>query len=91
MALVKNINGSSDNNPPRGYNSWKEYWEDKKNRFFSKCSCVTCSEKAVFGGHVKMVHGTNKWFIVPICARHNNVANTIAYEVKDDDLLAVNQ
>ena len=88
MALVKNINGTSDNTPPRGYNSWKEYWEDKKKRRFSKCSCTTCRNTASVGGHVKKVYGTNEWYIVPICTSHNSV--TDSYEVKDDDLLAVN-
>ena len=90
MAIVRNINGSSDNRPPRGYSSWKEYWEDKKKRKFSYCSCVSCVEKAAVGGHVKKVNGTNSWYIVPICISHNNLPSTYSYEVKDDDLLPVN-
>ena len=91
MALVKNINGSSDNTPPRGYSSWKEYWEDKKKRKFSDCSCISCTKKAEVGGHVKKVYGTNAWYIVPICTVHNNLSSTVSYEVKDGDLLTVNQ
>lgn len=90
MAIVRNIKGSSDNNPPRGYASWKEYWEDKKKRKFSKCSCISCSRKAEVGGHVKKVYGSNAWYIVPICISHNNLPNADSYEVKDDDLLPVN-
>ena len=90
MAIVRNINGSSDNNPPRGYDSWKEYWEDKKKRLFSKCSCISCSNKAEVGGHVTKVYGSGAWYIVPICIPHNNLSYTNSYEVKDDDLLPVN-
>lgn len=90
MAIVRNIKGSSDNNPPRGYTSWKEYWEDKKKRKFSNCSCISCFRKAEVGGHVKKVNGSNAWYIVPICVSHNNLSNTVSYEVKDDDLLPVN-
>ena len=90
MAIVRNIIGSSDNDPPIGYASWKEYWEDKKKRKFSICSCTSCTEEAKAGGHVKKVYGSNAWYIVPICIRHNNMPDTDSYEVKDDDLLQVN-
>ena len=91
MALVKNINGTSNNLPPRGFNSWREYWEAKKNRRFSKCSCINCLQIAEVGGHVKKVNGTNVWYITPICKDHNNLSSTYSYEVRDDDLLPVNQ
>ena len=91
MALVKNIKGSSDNTPPKGYSSWKEYWEDMKNRRFSYCSCVSCNMRAEVGGHVKKVNGSNAWYIVPICISHNNKPDTFSYEVRDEDLLPVNQ
>ena len=90
MAVVKNISGSSDNLPPRGYYSWKEFWESRKNRRFSKCSCITCSRNAEVGGHVKKAFGANTWYIVPICTGHNNLPDTVSYEVRDDDLLPVN-
>ena len=90
MALVKNINGSSDNKPSRGYSSWQEYWEDKKNRIFSSCSCITCLNKAKVGGHVKIVNSTNEWYIVPLCYEHNNMSSDNIYRVLDDDLLRVN-
>lgn len=90
MALVKNIRGSSDNNPPKGYSSWKEYWEDKKHRKFSGCSCITCPRMAEVGGHVKKVYGSGEWYIVPICSKHNSPSYTDSFEVRDDDLLRVN-
>jgi len=90
MALVKNVNGSSEYDPPRGYSSWKEYWEARKYRSFSDCSCITCSKRAEVGGHVRMVYGSNEWYIVPICKDHNNPAFTDPYTVRDEDLLRVN-
>jgi hypothetical protein len=30
MTKVKNLNGTTDNTPPRGYVSWKDWWEAKK-------------------------------------------------------------
>ena len=90
MALVKNLKNSSDNNPPKGYASWRDYWEEKKNRKFSGCSCTICANKAEVGGHVKRVYGTNEWYIVPICSKHNHPAFTDSYTVRDEDLLRVN-
>ncbi len=91
MALVQNIHGSADNTPPAGYSSWKEYWEKKKNKKFSLCSCTTCFQKASVGGHVKKVHDSNEWYIVPLCSSCNSYANTDPFEVNDADLLrAVN-
>lgn len=91
MALVRNLNGTSDNTPPAGYRSWLAYWESKKNRKASVCSCTSCSKSAYVGGHVKKVNGTNAWYLVPICSTHNNYSSDISYEVNDHDLLALNQ
>ncbi len=90
MALVKNIQGSSDNTPYDGSSSWKEYWEERKGRKFSYCSHVGCFQLAEVGGHVKKVHGTGEWYIIPLCSKCNNYANTDPYEVNDADLLRVN-
>ena len=89
MALVKNLIGTTDNNPPVGYSSWREFWEANMYRRFSVCSCVTCSNKAEVGGHVKKVFGSGEWYIVPICYTHNNPSNVDPYEVADSDLLRV--
>ncbi len=89
MALVKNIKGSSDNVAPSGYSSWKEFWEVKKGRKFSYCACLTCSNQAVYGGHVKKVYGSNEWYIVPLCEKCNNYANEDPFEVNDSDLLPI--
>lgn len=89
MAIVKNLNGTSDNRPPAGYSSWKEYWEEKMNRRFSLCSCTDCYKTAEIGGHVKKVNGSGEWYIVPICQEHNRLSSVYQYEVKDADMLRV--
>lgn len=86
MAIVKNINGTSDNLPV-GYASWRHFWESKMHRRFSYCSCISCSNLADVGGHVKKVYGSGEWYIVPICYRHNNLSSSYTYEVSDADLL----
>ena len=84
---VKNLNGTADNTPPAGYHSWREYWEVNMGKKFSSCSCITCSNVAEVGGHVKKVGGSGEWYIVPICSRHNNISSECSYEVRDIDLL----
>lgn len=89
MALVRNISGTSDNTPPKGYSSWKEFWESKMNRRLSSCSNLSCDRRADHGGHVKKVHGLGEWYIVPLCDKCNNPYNTDSFSVKDTDLLRV--
>ena len=88
MTLVKNVIGSSEYDLPRGYSSWREYWEDKMKRRFSDCSREGCNRKAEDGGHVQKTNGSSK-FIVPLCKECNNPANTDSYFVRDNDLLAL--
>lgn len=90
MAIVKNIHGSSDNNSPAGFSSWKEYWEVNKKRKFSVCSNTSCFRMAQDGGHVMKVYGSNEWYIVPLCPACNNPYNDSLFEVRDEDLLRVN-
>lgn len=90
MALVKNLHGSADNNPPAGYLSWRDYWERNKGRKFSDCSRSDCHKAAEVGGHVKKVYGSNEWYIVPLCRACNSPSNTDEFVVRDADLLRVN-
>ena len=89
MTIVKNLNGTSDNRPPLGYSSWKDYWEATMHRRFTLCSCLTCRYSASVGGHVKKVNGSGEWYIVPICSFHNNLPSDYSYEVDDSDMLRV--
>lgn len=90
MALVKNLNGTSDNNPPAGYVSWREWWEVKKGRKFSTCSRSDCSKSAEVGAHVQKVGPSNKWYIVPLCKGCNNEKKDLVFEVRDEDLEPIN-
>lgn len=92
MIKVKNINGTSDNKPPKGYSSWEEWWEEKKGRKFDTCSCHDCTNNAEVGAHVqKSSFYSNKWYIVPLCKACNNKAKDEVFEVREYDLEEVNQ
>ncbi len=87
MTYVYNVNGSSRYEAPAGYASWKEFWEKRTGRHFDKCSCPSCMNRADVGGHVRRAHGTNEWYIVPICYSHNN--STDYYLVNEYDMVPV--
>lgn len=91
MTKVKNLNGTSDNDPPYGYDSWKEFWEDKTGRSFGTCSCKGCDKVAVHGSHVQKVNGDGKWYIVPLCDTCNVGKKDIEFEVRDNDLVWVGE
>ncbi|MEI0496541.1 hypothetical protein R4J09_14205 [Brachyspira intermedia] len=97
---VKNKKGTGNDNPPKGYNSWKEYWEYVKKRKFGKCSNVKCTNKAEDGSHVftymtvsdsisksKIVELDQ--YIVPLCKTCNNPNNEDDIEVSIYDLLKI--
>lgn len=92
MTKVKNLNGTSDNNPrSKGYATWKEFWEDKTKRKFSTCSCGECIATATVGAHVQKANSSDmKWYIVPLCNSCNVGKKGIVFEVRDNDLVAVN-
>lgn len=91
MIKVKNINGTSDNTPPRGYLSWKSWWETKKNRKFNSCSCSGCINSATVGAHVQKAGSPDrKWYIVPLCAACNKKPKGEEFDVREYDLVAVN-
>ncbi len=82
MTEVKNIKGTVDNYPKNGYYTWKEFWEDKKGRKFSTCSC--CNGRAEVGAHVIKVSYSNRWYIVPLCRSCNQ--KETSFMVRDADL-----
>ena len=92
MTKVKNLNGTSDNDPTKkGYSSWKEFWEEKKGKKFSSCSCSGCLKSASVGAHVqKDSLADRKWYIVPLCISCNVSKKDEVFEVRDNDLVAVN-
>ncbi len=90
MARVHNLNGTSDRRPPSGYSSWKAWWEARKGRKFSLCSCSICVDPATVGAHVQK-HGVadRKWYIVPLCDKCNQKPGTEVFSVSDGDLEAI--
>lgn len=74
--LVKNINGTADNEAPVGYTSCIRFWMDKKGTSdIPDCAAYGHTEKAEVGAHVKKVNpadGDNYWYIVPVCKAINN-------------------
>lgn len=87
---VKNINGSSDNKPPKGFGNWIDAWRYFMGYNDVDCACRGCGEKATDGAHVKK-EGTedNCWYIVPLCHKHN-MKNSII-EVDEDMLIPANK
>ena len=70
---VHNINGTSDNKCKCG--TWKAHWE-KYNEARAKwpmyCSEKDCVKPATVGAHVqKEVGYDKKWYIIPLCDKHN--------------------
>ena len=90
MTKVKNLNGTSDNLPPRGFSSWRSWWEAKTHRRFGTCSCYGCSSAAQVGAHVQKVFGGNEWYIVPLCSACNVGRKNVSFYVQDADLVRVN-
>jgi hypothetical protein len=90
MTLVKNLNGTTDNRPPYGFSSWKDWWEAKTGRRFGFCSCSSCSQRATVGAHVQKVGMDRKWYIVPLCGSCNTGKKNVQFYVADADLVAVN-
>lgn len=87
MVKVKNINGTTGR-IPKGYSSWEDFWQSKKGKEFSDCSCKGCTDEAKVGAHVKKVDSIdNKWYIVPLCKGCNS--KSISFEVREDDLVPV--
>ena len=91
MIKVHNLNGTTDNKPPRGYESWKEWWEERKNCSFNKCSCSICISKAEVGAHVQKSGSVDKnWYIVPLCKSCNSSKIKMNFYVNENDLEQIN-
>lgn len=89
MALVRNVEGSGNDNPPNGFSSWKEFWEARMKKSFSLCSRVDCFKTATDGAHVENTQNTGERFIVPLCEKCNNPSNRDSFEVDDSNLLRI--
>ena len=84
---VKNLNGTSNNYPPDGFDSWLSWWENKKSKMANNCANVNCDGTAEVGGHVKCINtNNNQWFITPLCKKCNNSSNDTEFFVSSNDL-----
>ena len=87
---VKNLNGTSDNKPPVGFTSWKEYWIAIKGFWPSLCAAYGCYDAPDVGAHVKKVDSyDDDWYIVPLCSKHNNQRGEILY-VESEKMVKAN-
>ncbi len=86
--LVKNLHGTSDNNPPAGYSSWLSFWEDKTGRKAREC-CRCGSYNNLVGAHVQKVYGSKEWYIVPLCSACNKTESE--FDINIYDMVLVNQ
>lgn len=81
---VRNIKGTSDENPPKGFESWIAYWEFKMKREIpNKCKCPGCNKfcdkKDIEGCHVERI-SYNMFiegrYIMPLCKQCNHRSDT---------------
>jgi len=69
---VKNINGTSD--ATCKCDSWLKHWETYGGGTSGLCAEKSCTTKAEIGAHVQKADGNdNKWYIVPLCKKHNGL------------------
>ena len=83
---IKNVKGSSkvSPNPPSGYDSWLDYWEQNYGWYFDHSKtykCPACGKsfyrKNFDGCHVQKAYSTDqKWYIMPLCDSCNHRKDT---------------
>ncbi len=86
---VKNKNGTADKNPPSGYTSWLNFWEEKKGKKATTCEALSCNSSSDVGGHVIKSGEGGKEYILPICYSCNNKPDGEEYQAWDTDLVSV--
>jgi Zn finger protein HypA/HybF involved in hydrogenase expression len=65
---IKNRIGASQLEPPRGYNSWLEYWKEKTATSPNICSSIDCNRTDIRCVQVqKALSNDNHNYIVPLC------------------------
>lgn len=78
--VVKNINGTSDNNCNCG--SWLNHWQNFSGKPAIFCTVDNCQNTDVVGAHVQLDSNDQSWYIVPLCKFHN--ASKMALSVSSD-------
>jgi len=86
---VKNKKGSADKDPPEGYSSWLDFWEEKKNKKATVCEVKSCEGDPDVGGHVIKSGEGGKEYILPMCYECNNKPEDEIFEAWESDLVPV--
>lgn len=77
---VNNINGTSDNSCNCG--SWLDHWKNYSRQSIpTDCPEKSCTKKPEVGAHVQK-SGYGNWYIVPLCADHNQQTGS-SLEISD--------
>ena len=67
---IRNINGTSQKKCNCG--SWLKHWENFSKQTTSFCGEINCRGKDLSGAHVQKDDSKdNKWYIYPLCGKHN--------------------
>jgi hypothetical protein len=86
---VKNKKGTADKEPPPGYSSWLDFWEEKKGKKATVCEVKGCNGNPDLGGHVIKVGEGSKEYILPMCSKCNNKPEDEEFEAWESDLVPV--
>eukprot|EP00117_Sycon_ciliatum_P034211 scpid80195/ scgid1685/ len=83
--IARNVNGTGaeryqNSKSKSPYESWIDLWKGErevKARQAVCCSVMKCPDEGTLGGHVRfpMTISPHVWYIVPICASHNQMKN----------------
>ncbi len=90
MAIqVHNINGTSDNTCKCG--SWLKHWENFSGKKAGLCAEVSCQASAEVGAHVQKENSSSsKWYIIPLCSKHNNMKGQSIYVMDSTVFISAN-
>jgi hypothetical protein len=85
MPRITNINGTSDTTCKCG--SWINHWKNfSRQKLPTFCPVYGCYQKDLVGAHVQKAYAVEpKWYIIPLCSRHNeiktdlDVVDTVAF------------
>jgi hypothetical protein len=85
---AKNINGTADFSCPCG--SWLKHWENLHGSEAVYCSAFGCSKPAEVGAHVRKDDKKDqKWYIIPLCKKHNNQTEELEVSASTDFVPAI--
>lgn len=87
MAIVKNINGTSDNTCLCG--SWINHWRKYTQKLPVFCSVNSCNDTDLVGAHVQKDSNDMSWYIVPLCKSHNKSATPL--DIGNSTLVSANR